>query len=170
MLKNSNYHMSNFENNLEKSNILPEIVQYFSEVTFIDSIKIPYDRPCINEILSAISSINIVSTKLIKTDIAKSYDGKNLSGYKLLVELNLKEKIKYLSLEQKKSIQILDLENKTKNIFITVPSIINNIKIEDLIRRNLFAINSYIEDIYCTKVDNRNILKALSLIVEIKFL
>lgn len=103
-------------------------------------------------IISVSADCQINSMKLLNTSVRTSNEGQRLSGKKLLVELNILYRIKYISDPKEKYLYILK-ENFTKIMYIVLPSSINGFKIEDLVRQNKIKVTPYIEDLY---VDQRN--------------
>lgn len=161
--------MHNGVNGIGVSSDMPEYVQYFQEVTIVETLVVPDEKPNMEKLQSIIVSPKIVATKLITTPVALSYEGQNLSGYKLIVELSLQEKIKYVAAIPNQSIHAVHYDNIMKSVFVVVPEIYKGQRVCDLIRKNKFSVTPYVEDIYAVMKDCRTIYKAISILVDVKF-
>lgn len=161
--------MHNGVNGIGVSNDMPEYVHYFQEVNIVETLVIPEEKPDMEKLSSVIVSPKVVATKLISTPIALSYEGQNLSGHKLIVELNLQEKIKYVADMPNQSIHAAHYDNIMKSVFVVVPEIYNGHRVCDLIRKNKFSVTPYVEDIYAVMKDSRTIYKCITLLVDVKF-
>lgn len=161
--------MHNGVNGIGVSNDMPEYVHYFQEVNIVETLVIPEEKPDMEKLSSVIVSPKVVATKLISTPIALSYEGQNLSGHKLIVELNLQEKIKYVADMPNQSIHAAHYDNIMKSVFVVVPEIYNGHRVCDLIRKNKFSVTPYVEDVYAVMKDCRTIYKCITLLVDVKF-
>ena len=135
---------------------LPTDIKFFKEELFSTSRFIKDNQPKIKKIISISIDSKIISTKIINTSKKVSNDGQKLSGKKLLVELNINYKIKYLSTNKEKCLYILK-HNITKIIYIVIPSEVDNKTIEEIIRKKRMGIKTYIEDLYADIRDNEEI-------------
>lgn len=151
------------------SEYLPEKVDYFTEVSVTETLKIPCQKPDMDKLLSVIVSADVVSSRLVETSVAKSYEGQNLSGNKLIVEVRLREKIKYVADKPYQSVHSAHYEDTMKSVFIVVPTEINGQRICDLIRKKKYSVTPYIEDIYAIKQDCRTLYKCITMLVDVKF-
>ncbi|MGL4910910.1 MAG: hypothetical protein ACRC3Y_00630, partial [Romboutsia sp.] len=88
--------------------------------------------------------------KLLNTQVRTSNEGKKLSGKKLLVELNISYNIKYTSNSLEKYLYVLK-SNITKIMYIVVPKEIDEVNIEDFIRRKKIQVQSFVEDLYAER-------------------
>ena len=148
---------------------LPEYVKYFQETSIFETIEIPHDKPVIEKLCSVIVSPKVISSKLITTPIALSYEGQNLSGYKLVIQLSLDEKIKYVAKLPNQSLHVTYCSDFLKSVFVVVPSEVNGKSVKDLIRSNKYAIIPYVEDVYAIQQDCRTIYKCVTLLVDVRF-
>lgn len=135
---------------------LPTDIKYFKEELISTVFKKNSENTDIHSIVSVSVDCSIKSLKIINTPMRVSNDGQRLSGKKLLVEISLNYRIKYISNSKKQYIYILKpVINKV--FYIVVPKEIENQKIEDLLRRRKIGVNSYVEDLYVHKIDKNNI-------------
>lgn len=151
------------------SDQMPTTVQYFQEVNIIDTLVIPKEKPNMEKLTSIIISPRVTATNLISTPVALSYEGQNLSGYKLIVELSLEEKVRYVADVPNQSIHAAHFNEIMKSVFVVVPEMYNGERVCDLIRKNRFSVTPYVEDIYAVMKDCRNIYKCVTLLVDVKF-
>lgn len=161
--------MHNGVNGIGVSDQMPETVKYFQEVNIIENLVIPDQKPNMEKLSSVIISPKVTATKLITTPVALSYEGQNLSGYKLIVELSLEEKIKYVAAMPNQAIHAAHFNSIMKSVFVVVPEMYNGERVCDLIRKNRFSVTPYVEDIYAVMKDCRNIYKCITLLVDVKF-
>ena len=151
------------------SNDLPPYVKYFQEITIFETIEIPCDKPDSEKLSSVLVSPKVISDKLINTPIALSYEGQNLSGYKMVVQLNLDETIKYVARLPHQSMHVTYGSTVIKSVFVVVPSEINGCSVKDLVRNNKYAITPYVEDVYAVMQDSRTFYKYVTILVDVKF-
>lgn len=149
---------------------LPENLKYFTQTTISETLTIPYPKPDMEQLLTVMVCIEVVSVKAVETAKGLSNEGQNLTGCKLVVELKLNEKIKYVADEPTQPVHAAHFEQVLKSIFIVIPCEINGERICDLIRRNKVLVKPYIEDIYGMMLDKRTIFKNIILLVDVKFL
>lgn len=161
--------MHNGVNGIGVSQDMPDTVKYFQEVNIVETLLIPEEKPDMEKLSSIIISPKVVATKLITTPVALSYEGQNLSGYKLIVELSLQEKIKYVAAMPNQAIHAAHYDNLMKSVFVVVPEFYKGQRVCDLIRKNKFSVTPYVEDIYAVMKDSRTIYKCITLLVDVKF-
>lgn len=161
--------MNNGVNGIGVSTDMPETVKYFQEVNIVENLVIPEQKPDMAKLSSVMVSPKVVATKLITTPMALSYEGQNLSGYKLIVELSLQEKIKYVAASCDQAIHAAHYDSVMKSVFVVVPETYNGQRVCDLIRKGKFSVTPYVEDIYAIMKDSRNIYKCITLLVDVKF-
>lgn len=149
---------------------LPRKVKYFSEFLVSGNLFIPQDNPDIDNVISLNVYPRIISSKLVETEIGISNDGQSLSGYKLMVEVEIKEKLKYASKNSDQSIHGISFERIIKSVFIVVPGTVNGYRVCDLVRKKQIIVRPYIEDVYVTIKDNRSIFQNIIILVDVKFL
>lgn len=148
---------------------LPDTVTYFQEISLLEELVVPQQKPSIESIVSVVTGVNVERYKLIETPIAVSYEGQNLSGQKLIIELSFYQKVKYVADSNCQSIHAFSDNSLIKSVFVIVPCEINGERVCDLIRKKKFSITPYIEDLYSIKRDSKVILNYVTLIVDIKF-
>lgn len=147
--------------------ILPEKADYFKEELISELLTIPPQKPDIERVLDVLVSPEVVNVKLIDTPEGVSNEGQYLSGAKLVVELNLKEKVSYVAAEPTQSVHAAHFET-LKSMFVILPTEIDGRNICDLYRANKLSINPYIEAVHHRALDCRNIHKCVMIFLDVK--
>lgn len=148
----------------------PEDPKYFTQLSIPETLTIPTPKPDMEQLLSVAVDPIIESVKLIETPVALSNEGQNLSGCKLIIELRLREKIKYVADEPTQTVHAAHYENVLKSIFVIVPCEVNGHSMKNLLARKKILVTPYIEDIYAEMVDKRTIFKNITVFVNVKVL
>ncbi|GFP74494.1 DUF3794 domain-containing protein [Clostridium fungisolvens] len=164
---------SNVKNLVEGIGIatsFPEDPKYFTQLSIPETLIIPKPKPDMEQLLSVAVEAVVESTKLIETPIALSNEGQNLSGCKLIVEIKLREKVKYVADEPTQTVHAAHYENVLRSVFIIVPCEVNGQPVRNLLSRKKVVVTPYIEDIYAEMVDARTIFKNITIFVNVKFL
>lgn len=89
----------------------PENPKYFTQIAVNERLLIPQPKPDMEQLLSITVDTSIESIKIIDTPIALSNEGQYLSGCKLVIELKIKEKIKYVADEPTQTVHAAHYEN-----------------------------------------------------------
>lgn len=148
----------------------PSDPKYFTQVSIPETLCIPNPKPDMEQLLSVAVDPVVEAVKLIDTPVALSNEGQNLSGCKLIIELKLREKVKYVADEPTQTVHAAHYENVLKSIFVVVPCEVNDIPVRNLLERNRVIVTPYIEDIYAEMVDKRTIFKNIIVFVDVKFI
>lgn len=148
--------MNDYINYVGVNEDLPINIKYFKE-ELIDNIFFKKeDAKPIEKIVSSSIDLKVKSIKLLNTPIRTSNEGKKLSGKKLLVELNISYNIKYTSNSLEKYLYVLK-NNITKIMYIVVPKEIEEVSIEDFVRRKKIQVQSFVEDLYVEKRNENSV-------------
>lgn len=133
----------------------PVCPKAFTEVSIMENITIPVPKPDIEQILRVIAEINVISKRVVETPIGKSSSGIVSTGVKLIIELELKEKIVYVADEPSQPVHAAEF-GKVFSSYIILPKLAVPItpSLPDLITAEAF-----IEDIFIKIIDKRNIFK-----------
>ncbi|SJT68282.1 Uncharacterised protein [Clostridioides difficile] len=123
---------------------------------------LPQGKPLIGSILSIIIDTEILSQRLVATNVGISNEGIINPGYKLMLSIKFKEKIRYSAKDCEESINVLRLESEIYSFSISLPCKINGIDTCELERRNKIEVIPYIEDIYTELIDPCNILQSIT--------
>ena len=147
---------------------IPESMEYFSQCELKSAIDISTDLPDIDEIVSIIVDPKILSSKVIKTMEGISCEGQNLSGCKLLVRIEVNQRIMYAADNSQRSIHVIE-DKSFENVHIVVPPFIEGTKVEELLQFQRFNLNVFIEDIVVNRINSRKILTTIYLLSEAKY-
>ncbi|MHB1393279.1 MAG: DUF3794 domain-containing protein [Clostridia bacterium] len=127
----------------------------FTELSLEECLETAESKPDINQILKVISDIRILNKRLIRTPVGKASSGLASTGYKLVVEAVLREKIIYAADEPTQAVYSAEFE-KMFNTNITLPPIFYPVT---SVLTKLIAVEPYIEDISIKLIDKRTMLK-----------
>lgn len=166
--------MSKVLNNLVEgigiSTSFPENPKYFTQLSIPETLIIPEPKPNMEQLISVAVDPVVETMKLIETPIALSHEGQSLSGCKLIIELKLREKVKYVADEPTQTVHAAHYENVLKSIFIIVPCEINGVSVRNLLAKERIIVTPYIEDIYAEMVDGRTIFKNITIFINVRFI
>lgn len=146
---------------------LPVESLYFKEEMVCEILSIPAQKPDMERLLDVLVWPEVVNTNLIETPKGRSFEGQYLSGAKLVVEVNLKEKVTYVANEPTQSVHAAHYET-LKSIFVILPEYIGDKKLCDLFRANRVIVSAYIEESCARMLDARTIHKCVMLFVDVK--
>lgn len=164
------YNIKNLVEGIGVATSFPNNPKYFTQVSIQETLCLPQPKPDMEQLLSIAVEPIVESVKLIDTPIALSNEGQNLSGCKLIIELKLREKVKYVADEPTQTVHAAHYEDILKSIFIVVPCDIEDVSVRKLLEKNRVIVTPYIEDIYGEMVDKRTIFKNITVFVDVKFL
>jgi len=146
---------------------LPENPIYFKQMNVVEIVKIPEQKPDIEQVVSVTVNAKVLSVRAIDTVCSKSYEGQLLSGKKLVLELQLEEKITYVADYETQPVHAVHYEEVLRSVFVIVPKEIDGVPIERLIKSNKLKVIPYIEDIYAEQKDKRTIFKNITLLIDV---
>lgn len=150
-----------------QQNILPKESKYFKEELVSEILTIPPQKPDIERILDILVWPEIANIKLIETPVGMSNEGQYLSGYKLVVEVNLKEKVTYVACEPTQSVHAAHYET-LKSMFVILPPEIDGKNICDLVRADRIQVTPYIEATKFRMLNVRTIHKCVMVFLDVK--
>lgn len=153
---------------------LPGNPRWFTEITIPETVEIPCEKPDMEQLISVMVDAKVISIKVAKTPVdVTSPEGQYLSGCKLILELKLRQKIKYVADEPAQSVHAAHFENALQSVFVVVPCSVNICgtvyTIEEALRLGKVVITLYIEDIYGKMIDKRKIFKNIAILVDVTF-
>lgn len=132
----------------------------FKQLSREEYVKIPCQKPDAEEILNVLVDIDIINTKVIKTPSIKSLEGQNLTGFKLIIEGILNQKVEYIADDKEQSVHAAHFKVPFST-FIVLP--------ETFQEGTVVEVDSKIEDIYFNLVDKRTVFKNITFILIAKF-
>lgn len=150
---------------------LPVNPLYFTEIAIPETVCIPCAKPDMEELVSVALDAQVISTRLVRTAIGTSNEGQILTGYKLIIELKLRQKVKYIADEPTQSVHAAHFEKTVSSVFVVVPPsiIVGGVTypIEDLFHQNRLVVTPYIEDIYAKPLNKRCVFKNITVLVDV---
>ena len=145
----------------------PKDLKYFNQNFIEDTLFIDSSKPDIRQLVSV--NVNILEKvlKITDTPIRTSSEGKRLLGKKLVVEIELNYKIKYLSNNKSERFVYILSKKLVKSSYVILPKDINGKSMEDIHRKGGIILNSYVEDVYASVKNDRSILANLCFLVSV---
>ena len=138
------------------ANMFPHDVKAFKQLQLQDIMKIPLQKPDVEQIVSVSAQVEITKTNIISTAFGRSCEGQVLTGKKLVVEGKLLQKVEYIA-------DLVEQPIHAAHFCIPFSSYIVLGKEIDCYSE--FKINIYIEDIYVKQLDKRRIFKNVLLML-----
>ncbi|MGO5075974.1 SPOCS domain-containing protein [Clostridium sporogenes] len=128
----------------------------FKQLSREEYVKIPIQKPDIEEILNTLVDIKITDTKVIKTPVGISLEGQKLTGHKLIVEGILNQKVEYISCAKEQSVHAAHFRVPFSS-FIVLP--------ENFVEGTSIQVEGMVEDIYTKLINKRTIFKNITFII-----
>lgn len=147
--------------------IMPDTAKYFKEELVEEILTIPPQKPDIERVLDVMIWPEVMDMKIVETQIGKSNEGQYLSGVKLVVELNIKEKVSYVACEPTQSVHAAHFETY-KSMFVVLPEKIGDKYTCDLVRSGRISVTPYVEAKHARQLDCRNIHRCVMLFLDVK--
>lgn len=147
--------------------VFPEDIKYFKEELINQVLSISCNKPDIERVLDISVWPEIQDIHLVETKVGTSNEGQRLSGYKLVIDVKLKEKVTYVADEPTQSVHADQFEF-LKSFFVIVPSVINGVSIHDLVRSSRLQVTPYIEAVKFRMLDKRTIHKCAMIFIDVR--
>jgi len=128
----------------------------FKQFTVEENLTIPCAKPDIEQIVRVMAEVIIKSTKVISTPEGTSVEGQILTGWKVIIEGYVNQKIEYVADEPTQSVHAAHFKIPFST-FIVLP--------HGFDPGNVVTIIPYIEDIYAQQLDKRHIFKNITLLL-----
>lgn len=128
----------------------------FKQFSVQETLKIPSVKPDVEQIIKVMVEVIIISTRVIKTPISISAEGQKLTGFKLIVEGELNQKVEYVADEPSQSVHAAHFRVPFST-FIVLPA--------NFVIGTPLTVTGYIEDIYAQLLDKRTIFKNVTVLV-----
>ncbi|MGL5675367.1 MAG: hypothetical protein ACRDDX_03045 [Cellulosilyticaceae bacterium] len=143
----------------------PTNPKYFKEETIMEILVLDTNMLDIERIVDVMVDPIVTNIQLINTEAGTSNEGQNLTGYKLLVEVLLREKILYVGCQPTQPVQGAHFE-VTKVLYIVPPAEIGGISICDLVTGGRIQVKPYIEKVHARVIDCRTIQKCVAIFLD----
>lgn len=135
---------------------LPDNAIAFKQLNLQENMSLLDSHLSIDHIVKIISDVIIEEKRIIQTPVATSLEGQKLTGWKLIVEGTVREKLEYVACDLGKNINIISL-NTPFSTYIVLP--------ENLNPGRQINVNGYIEDMCIKKLDERSFFKCICLLL-----
>lgn len=142
------------------SDHIPESSNAFKQLNVEQTFCIPDAKPDIEQIVKAISELVIKSTKVIRTPRGVSLEGQMLTGWKVVIEGMITQKIQFVADEPMQSVHAAHT-NIPFSTYIVLP--------DNFIPGTPVTVNGYIEDIFVQKIDERCIFNNITIVLTAEF-
>jgi hypothetical protein len=129
----------------------------FKQFSVMENVVIPEVKPDAEDIVNVIVDVEIIDKTIIKTPEAKSYEGQILTGWKVVVQGLLKQKIEYVADEPTQSMHCAHFDIPFTTYLVLPKSFKSCTPID---------IKACIEDIYYQLLDSRTIFKNITLVLQ----
>ncbi|EJO5349532.1 DUF3794 domain-containing protein [Clostridium botulinum] len=138
------------------SNCIPESVSAFKQFNVEETVCLPRVKPDMEQILKVIADVEIKNTRVIKTPAGTSLEGQVLTGWKLIIEGKVNQKVQYVA----------DLPEQPSHVaHFSVPFSTFLVLPEDFVMGTPVSVTPFLEDIYVKQIDKRCIFKNITLLL-----
>jgi hypothetical protein len=152
--------MANFVNNLIEyagiADVLPCAPSAFKQFNVQENVCLPCAKPDIEQITKVMAEVVIICTRVIKTPVATSLEGQNLTGWKVIVEGEVRQKVEYVADEPTQSVHAAHFVMPFST-FVVLP--------ECYQPGTPLVVTGYIEDIFAQQINKRCIFKNITILV-----
>lgn len=128
------------------SDNIPDDSSVFKQINVEKTHCLPPVKPDIEQIVKVISKLVIKSTKVIKTPSGISLEGQKLTGFKVVIEGELKQKIQYVADIPTQTVHAAHF-NIPFSTYIVLPA--------DFVLGTPVTVNGYIEDVYAHQMGKK---------------
>jgi uncharacterized repeat protein (TIGR01451 family) len=122
----------------------------FKQLSVDENVRLPIQKPDIEQILNTLVDVVITDTKVIETIKGTSIEGQILTGFKLIIEGKINQKIEYVADEPTQSVHAAHFV-KPFSSFIILP--------EEYILGTPVGVEAFVEDVFTEQLDKRTVFK-----------
>lgn len=133
-----------------------ETLAAIKEFNVQETLTLPEAKPDIEQLVKVKTELVILSTKVIRTPIAESLERQNLTGWKLVVEGELKQVIRYVADEPTQGVHGVHFDVPFSTFIVLPP---------DFDETKCTNIEGYIEDVYASQIGKRRIFKNITILL-----
>lgn len=130
----------------------------FKQLSIDENLTIPSQKPDAEDILNTLVDVVIIETRVIKTLKGTSQEGQILTGYKLIIEGVLHQKVEYIADEPTQTVHVAEFSVPFSS-FIILP--------ENFVEGSIIEVTPYVEDVYVKLLNKRDIFKNVTLRLEV---
>lgn len=142
---------------------------YFKEDLVCEILTIGEGMADVGAITDIIVDPVVRNIELIQTIEGTSNEGQNLTGYKVVIEINFREKILYVANQCDQPLQGAHFE-VSKTFFIVPPEQVNGVSFCELYNQGRIQVYPYIEKVHGRILDCRTIQKCMLVFVNLVIL
>lgn len=142
------------------SDELPVNPIHFKQLSVQEVMSIPTVKPDVEQIVCVFAEIIIKYSNVIRTPRGTSVEGQKLTGYKLVVEGVIAQKVEYVADEPTQSVHAAHF-NMPFSTFIVLPA--------TFVPGTPVEITGYIEDIFVKLLNKREIFKNVTILLDARF-
>lgn len=133
----------------------------FKQFSVQETVCLPEAKPDIEQIIKVMAEVVIISTRVIKTpgtaeNPIVSLEGQRLTGRKLIVEGEVRQKIEYVADEPAQAVYVEHTNIPFSNYIVLGENYIPGCNL---------IVTGYIEDIFAKQIDKRYIFKNITILV-----
>jgi hypothetical protein len=132
----------------------------FKQFTVQEMLKLPIAKPDIEQIVKVVAQVVITSTKVIRTPKGTSLEGQILTGFKLIIEGEVRQKIEYVADEVTQSVHAAHYDVPFST-FIVLPN--------TFVVGTPVTVMAYIEDIFIEMINKREMFKNVTILLDATF-
>ncbi|MEA4961500.1 DUF3794 domain-containing protein [Lutispora sp.] len=143
------------------ADVFPHHPTAFKQFSVQETVCLPIAKPNIEQIIKVMAELAITSTRVIRTpgaaeNPAVSLEGQRLTGWKLIVEGEVRQKIEYVADEPSQPVYAAHF-NMPFCTFIVLG--------RDYAAGSPLIVTGYIEDIFAKQINKRCIFKNITILV-----
>lgn len=158
---------------IAKPEILPKHPLWFTDFSTCNTFVLTEEKPTIKDLLSITVEAEIKSSCIIKTPEAVSFEGQMLDGNNLILEILLKQNIKYVADTSVQNIHMAYFESPAKCITVVLPthhvqpSTEKYFEISQLFHNGKMIVKPYIQDIFGVLCDSKTIYVSIGMFIDV---
>lgn len=136
---------------------LPQNPTIFKQFIVQEALELPEAKPDIEQIVKVVAQVVVLSTKVIRTPVAVSLEGQRLTGFKLVVEGEVRQKIEYVADECTQAVHAAHFNVPFSTFIVLPPTYAIGTPVH---------VTGYIEDIFVEMIDKRTIFKNVTILLD----
>lgn len=146
----------------------PKNKNLFTYLCVSENLILPESLPDIEQIITCLTTPEILSVKTINTMKGLSCEGQNLTGLEVLIEFSLKQKVLYAAGNDSRPVHIVENEC-IRSAYLVIPKKIEGTDPGYLIRYKYLKPEIAVEDTSFTLINKRSIYGSIYLIIQMVF-
>ena len=150
-----------FRERESEKNIVVVNITSFKQITIDEYLKIPTQKPDIEQINNISGKVKILNCHVIKTSKLTSLEGQGLSGNKLVVHGELNQVVEYTAKDTNQSIHVAHYDIPFSTFIVLPESYKIGSKVE---------VTGILEDVFFNAIDERNFFKNATVLLTAKIL